>query len=206
MEQDAAFRAGAMFRGHAIVLVAGDVGRSPRMQYHALSLAEELGLAVTLVGYAGESCCEAVLAQPKIRERRVAEPAPPAWLPGLLRKALKLVLLVWRLGRALWAARSRHRASLVLCQTPPALPSLALAWAVARRDGGRCVADWHNLGFTLLEDIARRRGGPRASDSVAIGLYRAFERTSASLLDGHLCVTEALRAWLAGHFGVLAAA
>ena len=30
---------------HAVVVVAGDVGRSPRMQYHALSLAEH-GYAV----------------------------------------------------------------------------------------------------------------------------------------------------------------
>ncbi|KAH8091549.1 chitobiosyldiphosphodolichol beta-mannosyltransferase [Aureococcus anophagefferens] len=52
---------------HAVVVVAGDVGRSPRMQYHALSLAEH-GYAVTLVGYAGELCCEAVVAEGRIRE------------------------------------------------------------------------------------------------------------------------------------------
>jgi beta-1,4-mannosyltransferase len=35
-------------------MVLGDIGRSPRMQYHALSLLEE-GHYVTLIGYAGES-------------------------------------------------------------------------------------------------------------------------------------------------------
>ena len=40
-------------RKHIVVLVLGDVGRSPRMQYHALSLLEN-GHYVTLVGYAGE--------------------------------------------------------------------------------------------------------------------------------------------------------
>lgn len=38
---------------HAVVMVLGDIGRSPRMQYHTLSLLEE-GHYVTLVGYAGE--------------------------------------------------------------------------------------------------------------------------------------------------------
>lgn len=35
---------------HVVVMVLGDVGRSPRMQYHALSLAEA-GATVSLVGY-----------------------------------------------------------------------------------------------------------------------------------------------------------
>lgn len=35
------------------VLVLGDIGRSPRMQYHALSIAKNGGL-VDLVGYLGE--------------------------------------------------------------------------------------------------------------------------------------------------------
>lgn len=35
------------------VLVLGDIGRSPRMQYHALSIAKKGGF-VDLVGYLGE--------------------------------------------------------------------------------------------------------------------------------------------------------
>lgn len=38
---------------HVIVVVLGDVGRSPRMQYHALSLAK-WGFSVTLLGYCSE--------------------------------------------------------------------------------------------------------------------------------------------------------
>ncbi|KAL3767469.1 hypothetical protein ACHAW5_006198 [Stephanodiscus triporus] len=38
---------------HVVVMVLGDIGRSPRMQYHALSLLED-GHYVTLIGYAGE--------------------------------------------------------------------------------------------------------------------------------------------------------
>lgn len=38
---------------HVIVVVLGDVGRSPRMQYHALSLAKS-GFSVTLLGFCSE--------------------------------------------------------------------------------------------------------------------------------------------------------
>ena len=38
---------------HVIVVVLGDVGRSPRMQYHALSLAKR-GFSVTFLGFCSE--------------------------------------------------------------------------------------------------------------------------------------------------------
>ena len=40
---------------HVCVVVLGDVGRSPRMQYHCTSLASN-GYTVTIVGYKGEKC------------------------------------------------------------------------------------------------------------------------------------------------------
>jgi hypothetical protein len=54
-------------RRHVVVLVLGDVGRSPRMQYHALSLVEhDERTEVALVGYRGERCIPAVEAHPRI--------------------------------------------------------------------------------------------------------------------------------------------
>lgn len=38
---------------HVIIVVLGDVGRSPRMQYHALSLVKS-GFSVTLLGFCSE--------------------------------------------------------------------------------------------------------------------------------------------------------
>lgn len=40
---------------HVVVLVLGDLGRSPRMQYHAASFSQIKNIAlVTQIGYAGE--------------------------------------------------------------------------------------------------------------------------------------------------------
>jgi beta-1,4-mannosyltransferase len=38
------------------VLVLGDIGRSPRMQYHAMSIAKHAG-RVDLIGYQGADAC-----------------------------------------------------------------------------------------------------------------------------------------------------
>jgi len=199
-----AFADAAAARGHALVVVAGDVGRSPRMQYHALSLAEE-GRAVTLVGYAGERCIDALVRHACVREVRIAE--PPRRFPGFLGRVYRLLALMWALGGALFKARRDYRASLVLCQTPPALPALFLCWLVARRDGAMAVADWHNLGHTVLADASRRRKGRLSfTDRVAVAVYDFFERRSGRLLDAHLCVTHALKAWLSQNYGIHAAA
>ena len=40
-------------KGRVAVVVLGDIGRSPRMQYHALSLCRE-GYSVDIVGYGGK--------------------------------------------------------------------------------------------------------------------------------------------------------
>ena len=63
---------------HILVLVCGDIGRSPRMQYHALSLANagvstssEYRFIVSLVGYDGEACIPQVVEHPLISIHRV---------------------------------------------------------------------------------------------------------------------------------------
>lgn len=43
------------------ILVLGDIGRSPRMQYHALSIAKHGG-QVDIIGYNGEQdCCNSLI-------------------------------------------------------------------------------------------------------------------------------------------------
>jgi beta-1,4-mannosyltransferase len=58
----------------AAVIVLGDIGRSPRMCNHALSLADE-GWAVDLIGYAESTPSQRILQHPNIRIRPIA----PGW-------------------------------------------------------------------------------------------------------------------------------
>ena len=58
----------------AAVIVLGDIGRSPRMCNHALSLADE-GWSVDLIGYAESTPSQRVLQHPRIHIRSIS----PGW-------------------------------------------------------------------------------------------------------------------------------
>jgi beta-1,4-mannosyltransferase len=175
------------------VVVLGDLGRSPRMQYHALALADA-GARVALIGLAGSEPFAAVRAQPAIQIRQLAEPPPPraasgaAYLAGAARRAAAQ-------GRALHAALEEAAAAVVLVQTPPALPTLPLALYAARRRGTRLVVDWHNLGHALL---ALRLGAGHP----AVRLTAVAERRFGRRADAHLCVSAAMRDALAQRWGI----
>ena len=105
---------------------------------------------------------------------------------------LQLLQLLWTL---LWTL---PRADVLLVQTPPAVPTLAAAWAVRALRGGAVVVDWHNLAFSVMQH-GLRPGHP------LVVLSRRLERFFGRRLDGHLCVTRALSSWLRAEWGLPAA-
>ena len=56
------------------VIVIGDLGRSPRMQYHAASLAAA-GSEVDLIGLEGAALMPALAADPRVRVHRLSDRA-----------------------------------------------------------------------------------------------------------------------------------
>jgi beta-1,4-mannosyltransferase len=178
---------------HVVVIVLGDVGRSPRMQYHALSLLQA-GHEVSLVGYHGEQLIPALysFSEQQLHVIRFRVPSP---------KVLQYIMpvyFVWRiLSLSLWLiwmlfvkVPTRTAVDCVLVQNPPALPLLFCAYFFcwirginqSRRPG--LVIDWHNLGYSMLKPNAFQR------------LAKAYEETMAPLADGHLTVTVAMRDFL----------
>ncbi len=166
----------------AAVVVLGDLGRSPRMQYHALALAAN-DVDVDLIGEQGMAL-PAALQHSRIRihrlaSRRVRATGPLAFVVhGLLRSTGAALALLVQLLRI-------RRPDVIVVQTPPAIPTLAVAWAAARLRGARVVFDWHNLGWTLL---AVRFGARHP----AVWCARWFEHAAARLADAHVCVSEAM--------------
>jgi beta-1,4-mannosyltransferase len=184
-----------------IVLVLGDVGRSPRMQYHALSLAASCPRTrVVLVGYRGERCVPEIVRQPdRIEQLRMA----PEVLPGLRRylpyAVYAIVKAALGLLQLLWVLLVRApRADVLLVQTPPAIPTLAAVWLVRALRCTRVIVDWHNLAFTVMA-----QGGLGASHPL-VRLSRGYERQFSVALDDHLCVTDAMARWLRAQWGVAA--
>lgn len=62
-----------MANKRACVIVLGDVGRSPRMQYHALSLAKE-EYDVDVIGYSGSSPYSDILFSSRISFHYMKQP------------------------------------------------------------------------------------------------------------------------------------
>jgi beta-1,4-mannosyltransferase len=168
------------------VLVLGDLGRSPRMEYHALALANH-GVAVDVVAYAGHAPRPALLAHPSIAVHAIEAPTRRFGATGaagayLGRAAVDAAELS---ARALAALLRAPAPDVILAQTPPAFPTLALARAAATLRGARLVVDWHNLTDAMLAE--RLPAG-----HVVTRLARHAETALGRLADGHLCVSRAL--------------
>ena len=172
------------------VVVLGDLGRSPRMQYHALALAAE-GADVDLIGLEGAPLHAALTAEARVHSHRLSD------------RAFRSRLARGR-SRFIWmsAARASMQASallstllrlpkpdVILVQNPPAVPTMAAAWTAARMRGARLVVDWHNLSHTIL---AVRLGEHHR----AVRTLARSEARWARRADAHLAVSQSLADWL----------
>jgi len=172
----------------AAIIAGGDLGRSPRAQYHALALAQR-GHEVALVGESGSPCLDEVGTEPRIGVVRTAAPPfedrdPDRRVGFALRSALRL--LHQGAMQATAGVGALREARVVLVQSPPAIPTLPLAWLLARRRGARLVIDWHNLSASVLRaKLGRGSALPRALHAAEIRVGRRA--------DAHLCVSFALR-------------
>lgn len=214
---------------HAVVLVLGDVGRSPRMQYHSLSLLEQ-GHYVTLIGYAGEGLIPPLLDalmpsdanetrcpyRGKLHVLRMDPYQPPRSiiLCRIFYYPLRLVSLIYCVMHTLWVKlkhtpHTRLRVDIILVQNPPSIPTLILTYMYClwngtfKRHRPRFIIDWHNLGYTMFDRPTLERTFLRKSMQNALrATVKMHERTMASLADGHLCVTQAMEGWLGENFAV----
>jgi beta-1,4-mannosyltransferase len=179
----------------AAVVVVGDLGRSPRMQYHARALASA-GVDVDLIGQEGAALPQS-LTDPRIRIHRL--PAPKLRFRARHSKILFGLLATWDALRAslrlTLALMSIPKPNLLLVQNPPTVPALQVAWLAARLRRARLVIDWHNLGYTILALRLGRR-------HLVVRLARWLELVGGRAADAHLCVSRGFSRFLAERFNL----
>ncbi|SPN98412.1 related to beta-1,4-mannosyltransferase [Cephalotrichum gorgonifer] len=164
------------------VLVLGDIGRSPRMQYHALSIVR-CGAKVDLVGYNDSP------RHPGLEGSPLACVYPlsptPRWLQwryvGLLLKAL------WQSFNLFYTlAYSVPAAKWIIIQNPPSIPTFHIAYLVALLRGSRIMVDWHNYGHTIMQVSHSKR-------PLLGRLYKRYETFFGRLIpDISVTVTDAM--------------
>ncbi|KAG8957934.1 mannosyltransferase [Tulasnella sp. 419] len=183
------------------IVVVGDIGRSPRMMYHAQSFADS-GFDTVIVGYGGSSPLPSLLSTPRVQIVHLVKPlqAPnfPRWLRPLQlgSKAafavLKVVLQTLELGWILvfgGRVRNWEITEYVVVQNPPSIPTLFVVQLAALIRGTKVIIDWHNLGYSILA-MKLRESHP------IVRLAKWIEKTFGRKAYAHLFVTEAMKKYL----------
>ncbi|NWI98341.1 ALG1 mannosyltransferase, partial [Crypturellus undulatus] len=168
--------------GTVCVAVLGDVGRSPRMQYHALSLARR-GHRVNLLGFLQTKPHGDLLEHPNIRIVALSELRALRVGPKIFQYVVKVIAQVVQL---LYVMLRIDRPSYILLQNPPGLPSIAVAWVVCLVRRSKLIIDWHNYGYTIMSLIHGR-------NHLLVQIAKWYEKFFGRLSDYNLCVTNAMK-------------
>ena len=168
------------------------------MQYHALSLAEGGG-EVDLIGLAGAPPVSAVAANPRIHVHQLADRSVSTRSRGgVSRFVMASMFRAARQAFRLWRVLMRvPKPDTILVQNPPAVPTLGVAWLVAKLRGARVVIDWHNLSHSVAAISLGERH--RAVRAIARSERRWGRKAAA-----HLAVSQAMADWLQRKYGVRA--
>eukprot|EP00457_Paulinella_chromatophora_P008231 gb/GEZN01008261.1/.p1 GENE.gb/GEZN01008261.1/~~gb/GEZN01008261.1/.p1 ORF type:complete len:455 (-),score=40.74 gb/GEZN01008261.1/:84-1307(-) len=154
-------------------------------------------MQVDLVGYAGSTPHSQVLQDRNITLRHLGVLDWPGW-SGVWYLLFAPIKVLYQLFQLLWLLFfTLPRPSLILVQTPPAIPSLLVAAFVARLRCAKLIVDWHNFGYTLL---ALKLG--KNHPLVKISYW--YERLVGRLSHSNLCVTEAMQDSLKKNWSITA--
>lgn len=178
------------------IIVLGDIGRSPRMQYHAKSFSE-VNLNVNIVGFRGSSPLTELLEKKNIKFSYISNPPnKPKMIPGSLFYLFKAVYQWIQLFLfLLFVVDKPHYFFL---QNPPAIPTLSVVWIVSLLKGSEVVIDWHNYAYTILAMNLKRE------DHILVRFSKWYEGFFGSLADANICVTKAMKNHLLVKWGVKA--
>eukprot|EP00884_Botryococcus_braunii_P002445 jgi/Botrbrau1/12200/Bobra.0186s0105.1 len=180
--------------GRVWVVVLGDFGRSPRMQYHTLSLARQAGLAVDVIAEGDTAPLDDILQHRRITIHTLPElpqcisrlPPPLALMVKAVLQALMLLCLM-----LFWLPMP----DCIFLQVPPAIPTMAVCWLAAQWHCARFIIDWHNFAYTLMSLNPRHR---------MIKLARTLEKVWGRTADYNFCVTMAMQNVLERRWGIQA--
>lgn len=167
------------------IVVLGDVGRSPRMQYHALSCAKA-GFQVELLGFGGSKPIQELTDSENVTIQTLSEfPETFRGLPKLLYFATKAIFQFLQLISALLKCGSH--CTHFLAQNPPSIPTLAAVWVVSVLCSSQFIIDWHNYGFTILAL------GVKSNNHPLVKIAKWYEFFFGGMSSSNICVTQAMQ-------------
>lgn len=165
----------------ALLIVLGDIGRSPRMQYHAKSFAENYYL-VDFAGYCETEPTQEVARDPRINILKLT-PFPELYLPSTLKYLFKVL---WQILSLLMLFISIKKPNYVLLQNPPGIPTLFMCFLYCKITKAKFVIDWHNYTYSILALQSNE-------NSRIVRIAKSMESYFGKRSNLNFCVTEAMR-------------
>ncbi|ATY64461.1 beta-1,4-mannosyltransferase, putative [Cordyceps militaris CM01] len=182
---------------HIQIIVLGDIGRSPRMQYHAISIAKH-GKKVDIIALKETARHPELIGNPNATLYPL-DPLPEwlAWgnLSFLVQIPGKVIQQIWTLFDTMMYRAPA--AEWIIIQNPPSIPTFHVALFVAWMRGSKVIIDWHNYGHTILAQKGKLY-------APLVPLYRWYEFFfGRRLCNANIAVTDAMAKQLnAGKFNL----
>ncbi|XP_032669368.1 chitobiosyldiphosphodolichol beta-mannosyltransferase-like [Odontomachus brunneus] len=174
------------------VVVLGDVGRSPRMQYHAISFAKQ-GYTVNIIGYPGSPPLQEISENAHIS---VYYLQPPPELQNRLPRLLSyIVKVLWQTVDLFWLLLRRPIPHSLIMQNPPAIPTIPVCWFYCVLMEVQFIIDWHNYAYSIM---ALSLG----KNHTLVKLARFIEMTFGRRAGINFCVSNAMQQDLKEKLGV----
>lgn len=177
----------------ALVVVLGELARSPRMQYHCISLARN-DYDVTVIANGDNSKgYEKLESNQNIKKKLMPDTIDfkkflPSFVAYLFRPIWQALLII----KQLLSTPIPH---VIILQNPPSIPTLPLLYLYARLFGSRLIVDWHNYGFSILKLSL----GP---NHMLVRIYTQIEVFFGRLADAGFCVSAAMKTDLIDSFKI----
>ncbi|ORX51786.1 hypothetical protein BCR36DRAFT_411757 [Piromyces finnis] len=180
---------------NVLLLVLGDIGRSPRMQYHALSLAEN-NFNVDFVGYKGSEPMKVISTNDAIHIHYVPTPTSLGKVQSKVDYIKKGVQRVFNQFQQLFNLLINviNRPKYILIQNPPAIPTLIVIQLVSFLHQSKLIIDWHNFGYTIMSVTM--------GNNIIVKVAKIYEMIFGHFAYAHLCVTKAMAEFLRNSFKV----
>lgn len=166
---------------NACVIVLGDLGRSPRMQYHVKSLSETRYF-VDVIGYVESKPLDDLTNNPNVRIHPLYL-FPEFNLPRMLRYIFKTI---WQTLSLIITLMSIKKPQFILCQNPPAIPTLIVCYMYCFFFRSKMMIDWHNYTHTILAINT-------APEHPIVKLTKSVESYFGRKAVENLCVTKAMQ-------------
>lgn len=201
------------------LVVLGDIGRSPRMQYHGLSFAKE-GYRVLFIGYSGSPPIknlatnenvkfQYILHCPEFKQceffsdkltSKLAESIVNTFLilisdlPAIFAYGVKVL---WQIVTLFLALVMGGFSDYLLLQNPPAVPALGVCYVYCKLFRTKLIVDWHNYAYSILALSV----GP---DHSLVKISKRIEFFFGQRANYNLCVTKGMKEDLQNNYNIKA--